>query len=59
MCIERQDSDSYVESVTVEMSGIEAHQEYTVRCDLPTGLRNGYTVYWTSIYTDVYGDGLN
>lgn len=52
-------SDSYVESVTVEMSGIESHQEYTVRCNLPTGLRNGYTVYWTSIYTDVYGGGLN
>ena len=53
------ESDSYIESVTVEMSGIEAHQEYTVRCDLPASVRNGYTVYYTSAYTDVYGDGLN
>ena len=59
MYIERQDSDSYVESVTVEISGIEAHQEYTVRCDLPASVRNGYTVYYTSAYTEVYGDGLN
>ena len=47
------EGDEFLESVTVDILGIEPYSEYTVSIDVPQSARNGYTVDSSYYYLDI------
>lgn len=46
-------SDNFLETVTVDVMGIEPYAEYTVCIDVPKSARNGYSVEYSYYFLDV------
>lgn len=48
--------EHFLETITVEYSQVPAKSEYEVKCNIPSSALNGYTVYLTHYYTEIYID---